>query len=326
MIYGAAFNPHHRSIHILKELECNEDRYEFQMKQVGKRYQWIGLLYVSPFIVGLFAFQLYPFLLSFIYSFTDFSILQPMKYVGFDNFIRMFTNDAKFITSLKVTFKYVFVSVPAKLIFALAVAMLLNMRLKTIGIFRTGYYLPSILGGSVTISILWSMLFNSSGTVNSMLAKLGIPSVNWLGSPKVALYTISLLAVWQFGSSMVLFLAGLKQIPSELYEAAKVDGAKRIRTFFNITLPLLTPIVLFNVIMQLINAFQEFTSAYVITQGGPLDSTYLYGLMLYKNAFEFTRMGYASAQSWVLFVIIFVITYAIFKSSSRWTHYEDGGN
>lgn len=296
------------------------------MKQTGKRYQWIGLLYASPFIIGLFAFQLYPFLLSFIYSFTDFSILQPMKYIGLDNFTRMFTNDPKFIQSLKVTFKYVFVSVPAKLIFALLVAMLLNMRLKVIGIFRTGYYLPSILGGSVAISILWSMLFNSNGMVNSMLSSIGIPAINWLGSPKMALYTISLLAVWQFGSSMVLFLAGLKQIPSELYEAAKVDGAKRIRIFFQITLPLLTPIVLFNVIMQLINAFQEFTSAYVITQGGPLDSTYLYGLMLYKNAFEFTRMGYASAQSWVLFVIIFVITYVIFKSSSRWTHYEDGGN
>lgn len=282
-------------------------------------------MYASPFIIGFLAFQLYPFVLSFIYAFTDFSILKPMKYIGFDNFVTMFTNDDKFYTSLFVTLKYVFISVPAKLIFALAIAMLLNKKIKMIGLFRTGYYLPSILGGSVAISILWEMLFRSTGLVNSMLATVGIPAINWLGSPNMSLYTISLLAVWQFGSSMVLFLAGLKQIPSELYEAAKVDGAKRIRTFFNITLPLLTPIVLFNVIMQLINAFQEFTSAYVITQGGPLNSTYLYGLMLYKNAFEFSKMGYASAQSWVLFAIIFIITYVIFKTSSRWTYYEDGG-
>lgn len=295
------------------------------MNRTAKR-QWVGLLYVSPWILGLLAFQFYPFILSFVYSFTDFSILNPMKFNGLYNYIYMFTKDPKFLQSLKVTIVYVFVSVPAKLVFALFIAMLLNMNLRTIGIFRTGYYLPSILGGSVAISVLWGFLFNSKGLVNNMLAKLHIPAINWLGSPKIALYTISLLAVWQFGSSMVLFLAGLKQIPQELYEAAEIDGARRVRIFFHITLPLLTPIVLFNVIMQLINAFQEFTSAYVITQGGPLDSTYLYGLMLYENAFLYTKMGYASAQSWILFIIIMIFTLAIFKSSARWTFYEDGGD
>lgn len=290
------------------------------------RRQWVGLLYVSPWIVGLLAFQFYPFILSFIYSFTDFSILKPMNFVGFDNYTYMFTNDPKFYKSLVVTFTYVLFSVPTKLIFALFIAMLLNMKLKTIGLFRTGYYLPSILGGSVAISVLWGFIFNSNGLLNNVLATLHIPSINWLGSPNVSIYTISLLSVWQFGSSMVLFLAGLKQIPGELYEAAKVDGARKIRTFFTITLPLLTPIVLFNIIMQMINAFQEFTSAYVITQGGPLDSTYLYGLMLYNNAFQYSKMGYASAQSWILFIIIFIFTFAIFKSSARWTFYEDGGD
>jgi len=281
---------------------------------------------VLPWIIGLLVFQCYPFILSFVYSFTDFSILTPMKYLGLDNYIYMFTKDPLFYQSLKVTLIFVFISVPCKLVFALLIALLLNMKLRSINLFRTVYYLPSILGSSVAISILWGFLFNSTGLVNAMLAKLHIPTVNFLGSPDLALYTVSLLSVWQFGSSMVLFLAGLKQIPNELYEAARVDGASRIRTFFRITVPLLTPIVLFNVIMQMIHAFQEFTSAFVITHGGPLDSTYLYGLMLYENAFKFTKMGYASAQSWVLFVIILLFTLVIFKTSARWTFYEDGGD
>ncbi|TBL80598.1 carbohydrate ABC transporter permease [Paenibacillus thalictri] len=290
------------------------------------KYQYVGLLYVAPWLVGFLAFQLYPFIVSFIYSFTDFSILKAMHFVGFDNYVHMFTADKKFFQSVKVTLVYVFFSVPCKLAFALFIAMLLNMKLKSINFFRTAYYLPSILGGSIAISILWGFLFNTSGLVNILLSKLHVPPVNWLGSPNVAIYTISLLAVWQFGSSMVLFLAGLKNIPGELYEAARVDGARKGRMFIHITLPLLTPIIFFNLIMQMINAFQEFTSAYVITQGGPLDSTYLYGLMLYENAFKYTKMGYASAQSWFLFVIILIFTIGIFKSSKYWTFYEDGGD
>lgn len=285
----------------------------------------VGLLYVAPWIIGFLVFQFYPFIMSFVYSFTDFSILRPMKYVGWDNYIYMFTEDSKFYRSLRATFKYVFVAVPFKLIFALAIAMLLNMKLRHMNIFRTVYYLPSILGGSVAISILWGFLFNPTGLVNMFLAKLHLPAINWLGDPKLALYTISLITVWQFGSSMVLFLAGLKQIPQELYEAATVDGASKTRMFFRITLPLLSPIVFFNLVMQMINAFQEFTSAFVVTQGGPLYSTYLYGLMLYENAFKFMKMGYASAQSWVLFLIIMVFTATIFRTSSYWTFYEDGG-
>ncbi|TDF95385.1 carbohydrate ABC transporter permease [Paenibacillus piri] len=289
-----------------------------------KKQSLIGLLYVAPWLIGFLVFQLYPFILSFVYSFTDFSILKPMKFVGFDNYIYMFTEDQKFLQSLKVTFLYVLMSVPSKLIFALIIAMLLNMKLKLISVFRTTYYLPSILGGSIAISILWGFLFNSTGLVNLFLSKLHIHAINWLGDPGIALFTISLLAVWQFGSSMVLFLAGLKQIPNELYEAATVDGASKVRVFFQITLPLITPIVFFNLIMQMIHAFQEFTPAYVITHGGPLESTYLYGLMLYENAFKFTKMGYASSQSWILFIIILIFTVGIFKSSKYWTFYEDG--
>jgi oligogalacturonide transport system permease protein len=290
-----------------------------------KKYNYIGLFYVAPWLIGFLAFQLYPFIVSFIYSFTDFSILKPMKLIGLDNYIYMFTQDKNFFQSLKVTFIYVFMSVPCKLVFALFIAILLNMKLKYMNIFRTAYYLPSILGGSIAVSILWVFLFNSTGLVNILFSKIHLPSVNWLGSPDVAIYTISLLAIWQFGSSMVLFLAGLKQIPNELYEAARVDGASKPRMFFRITLPLLTPIIFFNLIMQMIHAFQEFTPAYIITHGGPLQSTYLYGLMLYENAFKYTKMGYASAQSWFLFVIILIFTISIFKTSKYWTFYEDGG-
>lgn len=283
-------------------------------------------LYILPWVIGFLSFQLYPFIASFVYSFTDFSILKPMTFVGLRNYIKMFTADRLFWPSLKATFLYVLIAVPGKLAFALFIAMVLNMKLKFINFFRTVYYLPSILGGSVAISILWRFLFSRQGTVNVLLKALGLPSVDWLGNPNLALGTMGLLVVWQFGSSMVLFLAGLKNIPTELYEAARVDGAGSIRSFFKITLPLLSPIIFFNLIMQTINAFKEFNAPYLITKGGPLNSTYLYGMMLYENAFSFLKMGYASAQSWVLFIIIMLFTALTFKTSPYWTYYDDGGD
>jgi oligogalacturonide transport system permease protein len=289
-----------------------------------KRLKWSGLIYISPWILGFLVFQLYPFVASLFYSFTDLSLLKSPNFVGLQNYTRL-PKDALFIQSLKVTFIYVLVAVPAKIAFSLLVAMLLNLKLKGINGFRTLYYLPSIMGGSVAISILWRYLFAREGLINQLLGVLHIPSIDWLGSPDVALFTISLLTVWQFGSSMVLFLAGLKQVPNELYEAAKVDGASRVKMFFSITFPLLTPIVFFNLIMQMVNAFQEFTAAMIITGGGPLNSTYLYGLLIYQNGFQFFKMGYASAQSWVLFIIIMLFTIITFKSSSSWVYYEDGG-
>jgi oligogalacturonide transport system permease protein len=290
-----------------------------------RNYQYIGLLYVLPWVVGLLVFQFYPFLSSFYYSFTDFNMVSAPTFVGLDNYKKILTDDPGFLQALKVTTIYVLMAVPVKLAFALFIALILSAKLRGINFFRTMYYLPSILGGSVAISVLWRFLFMKDGVVNGMTGALGLPAVDWLGDPDIALYTLGMLSVWQFGSSMVLFLAGLKQIPGDLYEAGAIDGASKTRLFFTITVPLLTPIVLFNLIMQMVNAFQEFTGAFVITNGGPMKSTYLYALKLYEEAFTFFKMGYASALSWVLFVIIMIVTAIIFKSSTYWVHYEDGG-
>lgn len=283
----------------------------------------VGLLFISPWIIGFLAFQLYPLVASLIYSFTDYSLLSKPVFTGLKNYIEIFTVDENFYNSLKVTFIYTLIAVPGKLVFALFIAMLLNSRLRFAGAYTTMYYLPSILGGSVAISILWRFLFMSDGIINRILGKLSIPAVDWLGSPDVALLTVSLLTIWQFGSSMVIFLAGLKNIPYELYEAAIIDGASPIRKFVHITVPMLTPMVLFNLVMQTINAFQEFTGAFVITNGGPMKATYLMSLLIYDNAFSFFKMGYASALSWILFAVIIAMTLIIFKSSNSWVHYED---
>lgn len=287
------------------------------------RYNYAGYLYILPWILGFFLLQLLPLINSLWYSFTSFQLLGSPVFTGLSNYKTIFTNDPVFIQSLKVTFYYVLIAVPLKIAFALAIALILNQNIKGINIFRTLYYLPSILGGSVAISVLWKYLFMNQGVVNNITGLFGIKAIDWLGDPKLALGTISLVTVWQFGSSMLLFLAGLKQIPVTLYEAARIDGAGKIRIFFSITIPELSPIVLFNLIMQMINAFQDFTSAFVITQGGPLKSTYLYGLMLYDQGFKFFKMGYASALSWILFVIILFFTSLTFTSSQSWVHYGD---
>lgn len=290
----------------------------------SKRY--IGLLYISPWLVGFLVLTLYPFVMSLYYSFTDYSMVKAPNFVGLANYIDIFTKDPDFYNSLKVTFLYVLMAVPGKLLFALLVALVLNAQIRGINLFRTLYYIPSILGGSIAVSVLWRFLFMREGLINELLSYFSLGPVDWLGNPKLALFTISLLPIWEFGSSMVLFLAGLKQVPKELYEAARVDGASRVRSFFSVTLPLLTPVILFNLIMQMINAFQQFTAAFVITGGGPIKSTNLYGLLMYENAFRYFKMGYASALSWILFIIIMVFTFVLFTTSNRWTYYEDGGD
>ena len=277
-------------------------------------------------MIGFLFLQLYPFLASLYYSFTQYSVLGQPKFIGLDNYIRLFTIDPDFKKSIMVTMKYALISVPSKLFFALIVALILNMRLKGINGFRTVYYIPSILGGSVAVSALWRLMFMSDGILNKLLELIGLPSVNWLGQAGTAMFTICLLQVWQFGSSMVLFLAALKQIPVDLHEAASIDGAGKVKRFFYITLPIITPIVFFNLIMQTINALQNFTSAFVITNGGPLKSTYLIGMKLYTEGFSNFKMGYASAISWILFAIILIFTLFIFKSSDAWVYYEDGGD
>lgn len=287
--------------------------------------KYTGLLYIAPWLLGFLGFQLYPLISSLYYSFTNLGLSGKSKFIGLTNYINALTIDHEFWNSLWVTVVYVFTSVPAKLAFALLIAMILNSKLKFINAFRTIYYIPSILGGSVAVSVLWRFLFMKEGTVNQLLAIFSIPPQDWIGSPHLALFTLDILTVWQFGSSMVLFLAGLKQIPNELYEAGIMDGATKVRMFFTITLPMLTPIVFFNIIMQLVGAFQEFTSAFVITGGGPMQSTYLYGMKLYIEGFRYFKMGYASALSWILFIVILIFTGVIFKSSSKWVYYDDGG-
>lgn len=293
-------------------------------KRKRKLALW-GLLFISPWIAGFLWFQLYPLLLSFYYSLTDSGAVRMGKFVGIENYVKIFTRDRDFWPSMRVTFIYALMAVPAKLTVAFLVALALNQKRRVMNVYRTVYYLPSILGASVTISILWRFLFMREGIVNRALGFFGVPAVDWLGSPDVAIYTISLLVVWQFGSSMVLFLAGLKQIPGDLYDAAAVDGAGSVRVLFNVTLPLITPILFFNLVMQTIGALQEFTAAFVITNGGPLKSTYLIGLKIYDEAFQEMDMGYASALSWVLFVVILLITLLIFRTARSWVHYEDGG-
>lgn len=289
----------------------------------SKNWKW-GLMFIMPWLLGFLILQAYPLIMSLYYSFTDFSILGTGKFIGFDNYIELFTGDKYFFKSLTVTFKYALFSVPMKLLMALIVAMILNMKLKGINFFRTVYYLPSIMGGSVAISILWKFMFMKEGMVNGFLSVFGVDKLDWLGNQNMALITICLLVVWQFGSSMVLFLAGLQNIPTELYEAADMDGAGKIVQFFKITLPMLTPVIFFNLIMQIIHALQEFTSASIITGGGPNHATYLMGVKIYEDAFRSLKMGYASATSWVLFIIILFITLLIFKSSDAWVFYNDG--
>ena len=291
--------------------------------QSHKRYT--GLAFILPWIIGFLVFQLYPFAMSLLYSFTNFTMLKDMRFIGLENYRSLLLGDRYFMASVSATFTYMLIAVPGKLIFALIIAMLLNMRMKGQSIYRTAYYLPSILGGSVSIAALWRYLFNRQGTINLLLGKLGGKPVDWLGNPSIAPLTIGLLSIWQFGSPMLLFLAGLKQIPEELYEVSRVDGAGKVRTFFAITLPLLSPILFFNFIMQMIMASQEFTAPFIITDGGPLNATYLYSMMIYKNGFQYLKMGYASAMSWIWFLLMLALTVLVFKSSVYWTYYEDGG-
>ncbi|MGL5949883.1 MAG: carbohydrate ABC transporter permease [Cetobacterium sp.] len=283
----------------------------------------ISYIFILPWIVGLLVFKLYPFAQSIIFSFTDYNFITDSKFVGFNNYKMIFTKDKFFFDSLISTFKFVIISVPLKLIFALFVAMILNKKIKGVNLFRTIFYIPSILAGSVAVAALWKFVFSNEGLVNSFLANIGVQGVSWMGSPNTSIFTLALLPVWQFGSSMIIFLAGLKNIPESLYEAAEIDGAGVIKKFFNITVPMLSPVIFFNLIMQIIVAFQDFTGALLITKGEPMRSTYVYGMYLYEMAFKNFKMGYASALAWILFVIILIFSVLIFGTSKKWVHYNE---
>lgn len=286
-----------------------------------KRQRLLGLAYLAPYIIGLLVFTAIPFLGSLALSFTDYNLMSPPKFTGLENYIELFTSDRTFRRSLWVTLIYVFLTVPLKLIFALFVAYVLNYKLRFINFFRTAFYVPSILGGSIAIAVLWRYIFATNGLVNMMLTGMGFEAVNWFGDPTNALFTITLLRCWQFGSAMVIFLAALQSIDKSLYEAAAIDGASKLNSFIYITIPLITPVIFFNLIMQMVQAFQEFNGPYIITGGGPLKSTYLLPLYIYDEAFRRFDMGYASAIAWVLFLIIMVLTLIAFWSSKKWVFY-----
>jgi len=285
----------------------------------------VAYLYLLPWLIGILGLQLYPFVISFYYSLSNYNPLGKPSFAGLNNYIELFTGDNEFWVSLKATLLYVIYTVPPKLVMSLFIAMLLNRTRKGIGILRTAYYLPSLFGGSVAVAVLWRVMFMDQGMINSWINFLGFSTVSFLGDPKTALPTLSLLEVWQFGVSMVMFLAALKQVPAALYEAARIDGAGGARRFFKITLPYISPILFFCIIMQTINALQNFTSAFVITRGGPLKSTYMLGLKLYNDGFLFWRMGYASATSWIIFFILALFTLLLFASQKYWVFYSDQG-
>ncbi len=290
--------------------------------------------FLLPWLIGFFLLTLYPMCYSLYLSFTRFNIRTPPQWIGMANYLVMFKGsaalprDERFLNSIWVTFRFVFISVPVKLVFALTVAMLMNKKLRLIGLYRALYYIPTLLGGSVAIAVLWRRLFASDGLLNMILSSLfgftNLPA--WISNPSYALYTLIILAVWQFGSPMIIFLAGLQQIPREYYEASSVDGAGPIRQFFAITLPSLSPIIFFNFVMQMISAFQSFTQAFIVSggSGGPLDSTMFYSLYLYIKGFGFSEMGYAAAMAWVLLIVIAILTAISFKSSGTLVSYGSG--
>lgn len=290
------------------------------------RGQLAGYGFLLPWLLGFFVLTLGPAVSSLYLSLTDFSLMGVPNWVGTENYVRIATDDPRFWTAMNVTFTYVLMSVPLKLIFALAIAVALDKGLRGLNLFRAIFYLPSLIGGSVAIAVLWRQIFAGDGVLNQVLAALfGYEGPSWISNPSTSLYTLVILAAWQFGSSMIIFLAGLRQIPQDMYEAASIDGANRQRQFFKITLPLLTPVIFFNGVILTIDAFKAFTSAFVISDGsgGPIDSTLFYTLYLYQEAFTNFRFGYASALAWVLVVIIAIFTALSFISAKYWVHYDD---
>jgi multiple sugar transport system permease protein len=288
-----------------------------------KQNNFVGYLFISPWLIAFFLFTFAPITISLLLAFTDYDLLSgKWNFVGLANFERMFFDDIRYSRSVVATLRYVIAAVPLRLVFALGVAMLLNSKRRGVYWYRAAYYVPSIIGGSVAVAVMWAQIFGRDGVANVVVAALGLPPVRWLGNPQTAIWTLIFLAVWQFGSPMLIFLAGLRQIPQELYESAAIDGANGWQKFIRVTLPLLTPIVFFNFIVQMIAGFKVFTQAFIITEGAPLDSTLFYALYLYNRAFETYEMGYAAAMAWIMLLVIGVLTAISFKLSSLWVFYE----
>ena len=277
-----------------------------------------GYLFSAPFVFGFLFFIAVPMLMSLYYSFCDYNIVSPAKFSGLKNYIQMF-QDSRWRKALKVTLFYAFVSVPLRVIFALIVAMILNRQTRVTAIYRAMYYLPSLLGSSVAVAVLWKRLFANNGPINQLFHL----EIKWLGDPSAAIWVLILLSVWQFGSSMLVFLSALKQVPVTLYEAAEVDGVGKVRRFFSITLPLITSSAFFNIIMQFINGMLVFASGQIISDGKPLDSTLFYVVYMYKQSFQYNNAWLAVAMGWFLILIVGVFTAIFFATKKLWV-YEGG--
>lgn len=290
----------------------------------GRKDNKAAYIFLAPWLIGLFGVTLGPMLVSLYLSFTNYNLFEAPEFIGLRNFERMF-QDERLLNSLRVTFTYVFASVPIQLALALLVAVVLDRGMRGLALYRSVFYLPSLLGASVAVAILWKQIFGSDGIVVTLLAAVGIESPGWVSDPRTALLTIVLLHVWTFGSPMIIFLAGLRQIPTMYYEAASIDGAGRVTRFFRITLPLLSPIIFFNLVIQIIGAFQSFTQAFIVSggTGGPSDSTMFFTLYLYQTGFGNFDMGYASAMAWSLLLIIGAFTAINFWASRFWVFYDD---
>ena len=282
----------------------------------------IGFLFVLPWLAGFLCFKVYPFASSLYYSFTNYDLFGGITKMGLMNYEKIVT-DEDIIRAFQVTFQYSVFDVPLKLAFALFVAYIVYFKLNGVNFFRTAYYIPSILGGSIAIAILWRAVFNNDGLINTVITFLGGDKINWMASDAGAMAVIVLLRVWQFGSAMVIFLAALKGVSQDLYEAAAIDGAGKWTQFFKITVPLITPVIFYNLITQLCQAFQEFNGPFLVTKGGPNGGTTLISILIYNNAFLRHKMGMASAQAWVLFVIVMVFTAVAFISQKKWVYYSD---
>lgn len=282
----------------------------------------VGYIFSIPFIIGFLFIMAVPMGMSLWYSFTDFTLGQPANFTGLENFRRLM-DDTRFFNSVGVTFRFVIFSVPIRLVFGLLVAYVLTRDVKGVSFYRSVYYLPTLIGGSIAVVLVWGQLFARQGVINNALALLGIDAVHWFGNPSTAMVPIILMSVWQFGSSMLIFAAGLKEIPTTYYEAAEIDGATKTQIFFKITLPCLSPVILYNLLMQTIAGFMTFTQAFIMTGGGPADSTNFLALYIYNHAFTFRNMGYASLMSWVLFAMIAIATVIILTTSKKWTFYQN---
>lgn len=282
----------------------------------------LGFLFVLPFVLGVLLFKLFPFVMSFALSFTQYDLIDPPQFVGLRNYEELATADPLFRQSLGVTLLFALLAVPLRVGFALFIAHVLNFKLRGINFFRAAFYIPSILGGSIAVAVLWRFVFARNGLGNLVLVKLGLEPIPWLADEHYSMWTIVLLFTWQFGSAMVIFLAALQNVSISLYEAAECDGASKAQQFWKITVPLITPVIFFNVIMQMVHAFQEFNGPYMITEGGPLHSTYVLALYIYDQSFRFFNLGYGAALSWVLFALVGGLAALSFWSSKYWVFYS----